>query len=130
MPCGFAPSTESTVDPFIDTPAGSAANLPMLELRDAMKNYYSLGLSPATQQCYRAGLKQYTAFCLHAHLPIVPASEHTLLLFATHLALKKLAYPTIKVYMVAVRSVHVNTGNHVIFDKQLIPHLDLLMRGI
>ena len=62
----------------------------MPELRDAMKNYYSLGLLPATQQCYRAGLKQYTAFCLQAHLPIVPASEHTLLLFVTHLALKKL----------------------------------------
>ena len=102
----------------------------MPELRDTMKNYHSLGLSPATQQCYRAGLKQYTAFCLQAHLPIIPASEHTLLLFATHLALKNLAYPTIKVYMAAVRSVHVNRGNHVIFDKQLTPRLDLLMRGI
>ena len=82
----------------------------MPELQDAMKNYYSLGLSQATQQCYRAGLKQYTAFCLQAHLPAIPASKHSLLLFATHLALKKV---TIKVYMAAVRSVHVNTGNHV-----------------
>ena len=93
-------------------------------------NYYSSGLSPATQRCYRAGLKQYTAFCLQANLPTIPASEHTLLLFATHLAVQKLAYPTIKVYMAAVRNVHVNTGNHVIFDKQLTPRLDLLMRGI
>ena len=36
-------------------------------------------------------------------------------------AIEKLAYATIKVYMAAVRSVHVNTGNHVIFDKQLTP---------
>ena len=32
--------------------------------------------------------------------------------------------------MAVVRSVRVNTGNHVIFDKQLTPRLDLLMRGI
>lgn len=32
--------------------------------------------------------------------------------------------------MAAVRSVHVNTGNHVIFNKQLTPRLNLLMRGI
>ena len=102
----------------------------MSELQDAMMNYYSSGLSPATQRCYRAGLKQYTAFCLQANLPTIPASEHTLLLFATHLAVQKLAYPTIKVYMAAVRNVHVNTGNHVIFAKQLTPRLDLLMRGI
>ena len=56
----------------------------MPELRDAMKNYYSLGLSPATQQCYRAGLKQYTAFCLQAHLPIVPASEQLYLRLTWH----------------------------------------------
>ena len=29
-----------------------------------MKNYYSLGLTPATHQSYRAGLKQYAAFYL------------------------------------------------------------------
>ena len=33
---------------------------------DAMKNYYSLGLTPTTHQSYRAGLKQYAAFCLQA----------------------------------------------------------------
>ena len=41
-----------------------------------------------------------------------------------------LAYPTIKVYMAAVHSAHVNTENHEIYDKQLTPRLGLLMQGI
>ena len=32
--------------------------------------------------------------------------------------------------MAAVRSAHVNTENHEIYDKQLTPHLGLLMQGI
>ena len=95
-----------------------------------MKRYYFSGLSPATRGCYKAGLKKYMEFCLQAHLPTIPTSERTLLLFATHLANLNLSYPTIKVYMAAVRSAHVTLGHHGAFEKQYTPRLDQLMRGI
>ena len=84
-------------------------NLP--KLYDAMKRYYFSGLSPATRGCYKVGLKKYMEFCLQAHLPTIPTSERTLLLFATHLAKLNLSYPTIKVYMATVRSAHVTFGH-------------------
>ena len=69
-------------------------------------------------------------FCLQAHLPTIPTSERTLLLFATHLAKLNLSYPTIKVYMAAVGSAHVTFGHHGTFETQCTPRLDQLMRGI
>ena len=69
-------------------------------------------------------------FRLQAHLPTIPTSECTLLLLATHLANLNLSYPTIKVYMAAVRSAHVTFGHHGAFKKQCTPRLDQLMRGI
>ena len=68
-------------------------------------------------------------FCLQAHLPTIPTSERTLLLFAIHLAKLNLSYPTIKVYMAAVRSAHVTFGHHGTFETQCTPRLDQLMRG-
>ena len=103
-------------------------NLP--GLYDAMKMYYSSGMSPTTHRSYSTGLKQYIHFCSQASLPAIPASEHTLLLFVTHLATQNLSYSTIKVYMSAVRSAHVTTGNHTDFDSQLTPRLDRLLKGI
>ena len=95
-----------------------------------MKRYYFSGLSPATRGCYKAGLKKYMEFCLQAHLPTIPTSERTLLLFATHLVKLNLSYPTIKVYMATVRSAHVTFGHHGTFKTQCTPRLDQLMRGI
>ena len=112
---------------FVDTYLQPSSHLSKLHV--AMERYYSLGLSPAIQRSYKAGLKQYTFFCLQTHLSTIPASEHTLLLFATHLELLILTYSTIKVYMAAVRNARVTTGNHGTFDKQLTPRLNRLMRG-
>jgi len=95
-----------------------------------METYYSQGSSPATQRSYKAGLKQYINFCSQASLPTIPTSESTLLLFATHLATQRLSYSTIKVYMAAIRSAHVTTGNHAIFENQSTPRLDHLLQGI
>ena len=69
-------------------------------------------------------------FCLQAHLPTIPTSECTLLLFAIRLEKLNLSYPTIKVYMAAVRSAYVTFGHHGTFETQCTPCLDQLMRGI
>jgi len=58
-------------------------NLP--ELGAMVNTYFHLGISPSTRKAYKAGWKSYTAFCTQAKRQAIPASEHTLLLFVTHL---------------------------------------------
>ena len=54
----------------------------------------------------------------------MPSTEATLVLFVTHLAETNIAYATIKVYLAAVRQLHVSTG------LQLTPRLHQVLRGI
>ena len=63
------------------------------------------------------------------HIPI-PAQESTLLLFVTHLAISGLSHTTIKVYLSAIRSMHVATGQHAVFHQQLTPRLQQVLKGI
>ena len=63
------------------------------------------------------------------HNPI-PAQEPTLLLFATHLAISGLSHTTIKVYLSAIHSMHVTTGQHTVFHQQLPPRLQQVLKGI
>ena len=42
----------------------------------------------------------------------IPANEYTILLFVMHLATSGLSYTTIKVYLSAIHSMHVATGQH------------------
>ena len=55
------------------------------------------------------------------------ASESTLLLFATHLAN---SYATIKIYLLAVRHMHVTAGMHNFFTQQLTPWLQQVLKSI
>lgn len=95
-----------------------------------MQWYYSQGASPATKRSYKAGTRQYNQFCEQFSLPSNPTSEKTLLLFVTHLATRGLSYATIKVYLAAVRYIHVAAGHHNAFDLQFTPRLHQLLRGI
>ena len=58
------------------------------------------------------------------------ASESTLLLFATHLGNSNISYATIKIYLSAVRHMHVTTGMHNFFTQQLTPWLQQVLKGI
>ena len=60
----------------------------------------------------------------------LPTSEETLLLFASYLAKQGLAHTTIKVYLSAVRNLHVSAGLHLEFAQQLTPRLELVLQGI
>jgi hypothetical protein len=52
------------------------------------------------------------------------------LLFVGHLARQGLSYASIKVYLSAVRNLHVAAGLHKGFTEQLTPRLELVLKGI
>ena len=60
----------------------------------------------------------------------MPTSESTLLLFVSYLASRNLSYPTIKVYLAGIRSLHVVTGYDVSFQSHLTPRLHQVLKGI
>ena len=95
-----------------------------------MERLYSQATAKGTQRSYRSGIRQYNLFCSQFSLPSIPTSERTLLLFATHLATRHLSSATIKVYMAAVRHAHITAGHHMIFDSQLTPRVQQLLKGI
>lgn len=51
-------------------------------------------------------------------------------MFVSHLAQEGLAHQSIKVYLSAVRNLHVSAGLHAEFEKQLTPRLQLVLKGI
>ena len=60
----------------------------------------------------------------------MPTSESTLLLFVSYLASYNLSYPTIKVYLAGICSLHVVSGHDVTFHNQLTPRLHQVLKGI
>ena len=51
-------------------------------------------------------------------------------MFVSHLAQEGLAHTSIKVYLSAVRNLHISAGLHIQFTKALTPRLELVMKGI
>ena len=70
------------------------------------------------------------SFCQQFHIPPLPTTEYTLLLFITSLALSNLAHTTIKAYLSAVRSLHIQSGVLHTFSAQLTPRVEMVLRGI
>ena len=51
-------------------------------------------------------------------------------MFIAHLAKEEVAHTTIKVYLAAIRYLHVSVGMHQTYNQQLSPYLELVMKGI
>ena len=51
-------------------------------------------------------------------------------MFVSHLAKEGLALSSIKVYLSAVRNLHVEAGLHSVWEEQLTPWLQLVLKGI
>ena len=88
------------------------------------------GLAVNTRTTYIAGQHRYRNFCQAINVTPIPTSEQTLLLFATHLATCNITYSTIKVYMSAIRHMHVTERHHEEFYSQLTPRVQLALKGI
>lgn len=99
------------------------------QLHRKAQQYLTLGLAPTTRATYSTGWQKFTNFCTSAHKSPIPASEQTLLLFVSSMA-NNISHGTIKVYLSAVRHMHVIVGLHTHFSQQLTPRLQLTLNGI
>ena len=101
-------------------------------MTDKCQFYLTNGLAPSTRQVYASAQRQFLDFCsqdtpFEPSQPLLPASEQTLMRFCTHLA-DRLHHSSIKVYLSAVRSLHIDYG----FPDPIVNRLQLqrLLRGI
>ena len=87
-------------------------------------------LAKSSRNTYAAGQRRYINFCKMARTKPIPMSECTLTLFITHLATSNISQGTIKVFLSAVRHMHICKGLHNHFNHQVTPRLQLILRGI
>ena len=99
-------------------------------LQKALQSYYHQGLAASTHKTYAAGVQHYLSFCKHIHCSPLPASEQTLLLFVTYLGQLGLTHKTIKVYLSAVKNLHITSGHFKSFEIQLSPRVERVLKGI
>ena len=52
------------------------------------------------------------------------------MMFASHLAKESLSYQSVKVYLAAVRNLHVTAGQHAEYAKALTTCLELVLKGL
>ena len=97
------------------------------ELNAAAQTYLNLGLSTSTRKAYKTGVHKYITFCTETNHQPVPICEDKLLLFATYLAQQHLLYPTIQVYLSAVRHSQIITGKSL---PLATPRLSYVLKGI
>lgn len=81
-------------------------------LRILASQFFRDRLASSTRSTYNAGQQKFINFCTSAKVHPVPTTEATLMLFSTHLAAMNISYATIKVYLAAVRYLHVSVGLH------------------
>ena len=96
---------------------------------DAVDQYFSQGLSRSSQKVYAAGIKRFRDFCLQLKTTPVPSTELTLCRFVAMLAKDNIAYNSIKVYLAAIRQLHLREGQ-VAPDTGAMAHLQQVLRGI
>ena len=106
------------------------SNLDRGQLITSARQFLEGGLAATTRTTYAAGIRRYTSFCKATNLRTLPTSESTLILFVTHLATGNISQATIKVYLSAVRHIHVLRGLHNSFSQQLTPRLQIILKGI
>ena len=95
-------------------------------------HYIFQSIASSTRQTYSSGERHFIRFCLFHKLispqtPFLPTSESTLIHFVTHLS-NTVSYGTIKVYLAAVKNLHVEFGCPLDFSS--MPFLYKTLRGI
>ena len=109
---------------------GIRARLDIPKLQRAVLLYYQQGLANSTYHSYSAAIKIYNSFCHAISYSPTPTTEYTFLLFTAYLGQRKLAFSTIRVYLSAVRSLHIAARMHQTFSSQLTPRVQQVVRGI
>lgn len=76
----------------------------------ATRRLLANSLAPASQQAYRTGQTCYRRFCASFGLPETPATDATLAYFIGHMSRAGLSLSTAKMYLAAVRRLHLQHG--------------------
>ena len=95
-------------------------------LRDEVQTYAHWVLAWTTNRAYGSGEKRFIQFCLMNRLmssegDILPASERTLIYFPSYIA-RTVKHSTIKLYLSAVRNLHISCGHGNPLHGKLLLH--------
>ena len=95
----------------------------------AVQEYYTAALTPATHKTYKAAEHKYLTFCINFNLSPLPTSECLLCYFVTYLGQEGLASSTIWSY---VSGVHQTQIAAIFADPQIdhMPWLRQVLKGI
>ena len=74
------------------------------------EGYFNKGLADSTKHTYLSGQNRFLDFCQKGGVRAVPVTERVLCLFVSYLAEAGLRVCTIKVYLSAVRFLHIREG--------------------
>ncbi len=99
------------------------------ELDGIAKGLFLKGLAESTQRAYGSGQRRFLSFGAAGGLVAVPAAETTLVYFVAQLAKDGLKYRTMKVYLSAVRYLHIMEGAADPFQKPLC-RLQYTLQGV
>lgn len=96
---------------------------------ELVDKFFRKGLADTTHKTYGSGQKKFLEFCKAGGLQAVPASETVLCGFVSHVAEAGLRHRTIKVYLSAIRFLHIAEGEGDPFQR---PHhrLQYVLQGI
>ena len=97
----------------------------------ALQGYIKQGVAASTRRSYAAGAKRFHEFCEAANLynPF-PLTEKVLCYFATYLASQGLTSQSVRVYLAAVRDLHITMGFSDLRDQSSLPLLKRVQSGI
>ena len=113
------------------TPRETRLVLPMLDR--SVEQYFSAGLAASTRKVYSTALNRYSKFCNQYSLcttrGTTPASEVLLCRYVTHLALDHVSANSLKVYLSAIRQLHLQQGLPPPVLASM-PRLQQVLRGI
>jgi len=100
------------------------------QLEESVSFFLGRALAPSTLRAYGSGQRRFLAFCSAANLEPSPLSERTLCMFVAHLANEGLSHQTIKLYLSAIRHLHIVSGLGDPFVGDPFPRLQYVIRGI
>lgn len=75
-----------------------------------MEYYFQQGLAPSSKRVYKSAKDRFTLFCQKFHFNPLPVTETLLCQYVSYLASQNIMHSTIKVYLSAVRHLHIE--NH------------------
>ena len=79
-------------------------------MEQVLSLYFAGGIAPTTAGTYASAKRRFGEFCQQLGVSPVPAAQHTVALFISHLAQSGLRSTSIQTYMAAIRHMHIEAG--------------------